>query len=57
MSKKGKWINNTGCLDSMRQYKCSECGTRPIINHNWVTVLTKYCHECGTKMENGRWDR
>jgi DNA-directed RNA polymerase subunit RPC12/RpoP len=46
----GEWLINTGCLDSAPQYKCSNCGKPQILSHNWVTLLSKFCPECGTKM-------
>ena len=45
-----EWIDDTGCLDSVRQYKCSKCGKKPIINSNWVSVLTDFCPHCGADM-------
>ncbi|MBR5316016.1 MAG: hypothetical protein IKU44_04415 [Firmicutes bacterium] len=47
----GEWEDDTGHLDSMKQYKCSECGKRPILNHNWVSLLTNYCPNCGARMD------
>lgn len=46
----GKWIDDTGCLSSCKQYKCSECGRRPILNEMWCYELTEYCPFCGAKM-------
>ena len=48
--KTGEWVDNTGALDSRRQYKCSECEKPPILNNNWVFVLTNFCPNCGAKM-------
>ena len=46
----GKWVDATGVLDSVRQYKCSECGKKPILNEHWCSELTKFCPFCGAKM-------
>lgn len=48
----GKWVDATGVLDSVRQYKCSECGKKPILNEHWCFELTKFCPFCGAKMED-----
>lgn len=48
----GKWVDATGALDSVRQYKCSECGKKPILNEHWCFELTKFCPHCGAKMED-----
>lgn len=50
----GEWVDNTGCLDSVRQYKCSNCGKKPITNMNYVRMLTNFCPNCGAKMDGGR---
>lgn len=47
----GEWEDDTGCLDSAPQYKCSNCGKPPILSHNWVTLLTNFCPNCGAKMD------
>lgn len=49
----GEWVDDTGQLDSVKQYKCSNCGKKPIVNMNWVTILSNYCPNCGAKM-NGK---
>lgn len=49
----GEWVDDTGQLDSVKQYKCSNCGKKPIVNMNWVTILSNYCPDCGTKMDGG----
>lgn len=46
----GEWVDDTGQLDSVKQYKCSNCGKKPIVNMNWVTILSNYCPDCGAKM-------
>ena len=46
----GEWEDDTGCLSSAREYKCSNCGKSPILAHNWVTVLSDFCPHCGAKM-------
>jgi hypothetical protein len=46
----GEWVDATGALDSVRQYKCSECGEKPILNEHWCLELTKFCPFCGAKM-------
>lgn len=47
----GKWIDATGALDSVRQYECSVCGKKPILNEYRCSELTKFCPFCGTKMD------
>lgn len=46
-----KWIDDTGCLDSYKQYKCSGCGKRPMLNEMWCNELTDYCPFCGARMD------
>ncbi len=46
----GEWVDNTGCLDSVRQYKCSNCGKKPITNMNYVRMLTNFCPNCGRRV-------
>lgn len=50
----GKWVDATGVLDSVRQYKCSECGKKPILNEYWCSELTKFCPFCGAKMDGDK---
>lgn len=49
----GEWIDNTGCLDSVRKYKCSNCGKKPITNMHYVTILSDFCPNCGADMRKG----
>ena len=49
-----EWIDDTGCLDSVRQYKCSNCGRKPIVNMNYVSILSDFCPNCGAKMDGGK---
>ena len=46
----GEWIDNTGYLDSVKQYKCSVCGEKPVINVNYRAMLTNFCPNCGADM-------
>jgi rRNA maturation endonuclease Nob1 len=46
----GEWIDDTGCLDSVPQYKCSKCGKKPILSSNWVSLLTDFCPCCGADL-------
>lgn len=46
----GEWIDDTGCLDSVRQYKCSNCGSKPITNFAYNTILSNFCPNCGADM-------
>ena len=39
-----------GC-DYIAGYRCSECGTEAILDCNDQFVLSKYCHDCGAKMD------
>ena len=47
----GEWVDDTGCLDSVRQYKCSNCGKKPIVNMNYVSILSDFCPNCGCCMK------
>ena len=49
----GEWVDDTGCLDSVRQYKCSNCGKKPIVNMNYVSILSDFCPNCGADMRKG----
>lgn len=46
----GECIDVTGCLDSVRQYACSRCGSRPLYNLFGNAMLTNYCHFCSADM-------
>ena len=57
---KGRWVKKPwkmlGCVlryDTV----CSECGfdAPEFTEGGCNTVLTKFCHNCGAKMENGEW--
>lgn len=57
---KGRWVKKPlivlGCVlryDTV----CSECGfdAPEFADGGGSTVLTKFCHNCGAKMENGEW--
>lgn len=57
---KGRWVKKPwkmlGCVlryDTV----CSECGfdAPEFTDGGSNTVLTRFCHNCGAKMENGEW--
>lgn len=55
--KTGKWIKPTGMMppEYHGHYECSECGAwagRPWYKPWSGVVLSRYCPECGIKMEN-----
>lgn len=57
---KGRWVEKPrSVLGSVLRYDmvCSECGfdAPTFIDGGCSTVLTKFCHNCGAKMENGKW--
>lgn len=44
------WSTGEPIFDA--HFQCSECGFRPFENLEGDEVLTKYCPQCGARMEN-----